>query len=717
MKDKVVELKVEGMTCNNCAAGLNRFLKKKGMDDVYVNYATNEVRYTPGENSASLTEVKESIHKMGYQVTETLDHAHDGHNHSETNWSIKKKMWFCAIFTLPLLLQHVFMMLGVTSFGLLDNYWFQFALALPVFIVGCLHFGKSAWSSIKMGVPNMDVLIFIGSTAAFIYSIVGTILDEHNYIFYETSATIITLVLLGNYLEHRSVAQTTTAIEELGKLKVQTARKLTSSGSADKSGKLQEVEVQQVQINDILQVNEGDAVPLDGVIIEGQGAIDESMLSGESIPLEKKEGDEVFGGSLLASGNMKLKVTAIGQDTVLSKMIQLVKDAQQEKPDIQRLADKISAVFVPVVLVIAALTLTISYFFFNVPFSNALMNSIAVLVISCPCAMGLATPTAVMVGVGRVARNGILIRGGQTLELFAAVKKMVFDKTGTLTTGNFEIEKINYLDGQPEEIDAIIYAMEHYSSHPIAASLVNVLSKKPVIYQYDFEAVKEIKGRGVVAKDKRGNQYKIGSFEIAKHLTQDDSHSIYLVKNDKLIATIDIQDDIKEGAVEMIQKIKSDGIEPILLSGDKKEKVAAVAKQLNIASYHGEQPPEEKLQRIEQLSNNEITAMVGDGINDAPALAKATVGVSLSDASQAAIQSAQIVLLNGKLENLSKAVTISRATLKTIKQNLFWAFAYNIVAIPIAALGFLNPMWGALFMAFSDVMVIGNSLRLKTRKL
>jgi Cu+-exporting ATPase len=407
-------------------------------------------------------------------------------------------------------------------------------------------------------------------------------------------------------------------------------------------------------------------------------------------------------------------------------MIQLVKDAQQEKPDIQRLADRISAIFVPVVLGIAVLTLVISYFFFNIPFSKALMNSIAVLVISCPCAMGLATPTAVMVGVGRVAQNGILIRGGQTLELFAEVKKMVFDKTGTLTTGDFAIEKIHYFQEDKEETNAIIYALEHYSSHPIAASILKALPdfqnkmniyNKAGIDSYDLVEAQEIKGRGVVAKDKHGNRFEIGSYEVAKHLTKVENHAIYLIKNNELLATIDLADDIKEGAVEMIQNLKLAGIQAIMLSGDKSDKVEAVAKQLDIKEYYAEQSPEEKLKKIEQLSNNEITAMVGDGINDAPALAKATVGVSLSDASQAAIQSAQIVLLNGKLENLTKAHTISKATLTTIKQNLFWAFAYNIVAIPIAAMGFLNPMWGAFFMAFSDVVVIGNSLRLKTRKL
>ena len=703
MKTKVIELTVDGMNCNHCASSLNRFLEKKGFEDVYVNYSTSEVRYKASNPEVSLEEVKEGIAKMGYVVVDE--------NTEQPWWTLERKLLISAIFTLPLLLGHVFMMLGINWFAFLDNYWIQFALCLPVFIIGWMHFGKSAWSSVKSGVPNMDVLIFVGSTAAFIYSLIGTVMNESNYIFYETTATIITLVLLGNFFEKRSVAQTTSAIEELSQLKVAKARKLMRSGAVVK------LDVKDIQVNDIILVNEGDHIPLDGEIVSGHATIDESMLSGESIPIDKKEGNPVFGSSVLKSGNIRIKVTATGKDTMLEKMIQLVKDAQQEKPDIQRLADQISAVFVPAVLGIALLTLLISYFVFNVPFSQALMNSIAVLVISCPCAMGLATPTAVMVGVGRVAKNGILIRGGQTLEQFADVKNIVFDKTGTLTTGDFKIKKINYHTDKEEDVNAMIYALEQYSSHPIAVSILKEMGKKTGIYLYDLLDIKELKGLGVQAKDNFGNQLKIGSYTLAKEITDDSQHSVYLLRNDKLLATIDLEDELKPDAKATIDYLKKKNIKTYLLSGDRKEKVEEVAKKLGITEVLSEHSPEEKLKVISKLTEQAATAMVGDGINDAPALAKATVGVSLSNASQVAIQSAQVVLLNGKLGHLTKAISISKATLKTIKQSLFWAFAYNIVAIPIAALGFLNPMLGALFMAFSDIVVIGNSLRLRNRKL
>ena len=332
--------------------------------------------------------------------------------------------------------------------------------------------------------------------------------------------------------------------------------------------------------------------------------------------------------------------------------------------------------------------------------------------------MGLATPTAVMVGVGRVARNGILIRGGQTLEKFAAVKQMVFDKTGTLTTGDFKIKDFSYTNGKPEEAKAILYQLEKHSSHPIAKSIVRELaldnSGFPMI---EWDQVKEEKGLGIKATDKAGNQYQVGSYKMHQTLTQDQQHQIYISKNGHILGTVDIADELKSDTQRTISFLKKNDIRPVLLSVDKEDKVQHVAETLGIDQYYAEKNPEEKLQVISQLSDELATAMVGDGINDAPALARATVGVSLSEASAAAIQSAEIVLLNGKMSHLIKAVSISRETLKTIKQNLFWAFAYNLVAIPIAAMGFLNPMWGAAFMAFSDVVVIGNSIRLKYKRI
>jgi len=700
MKNNTIELQVEGMDCANCAASITRFLERKGLEEVYVNFSTKEVRFRLGDSELGVEDVKAGIDKLGYTVVQE--------DQPQTWWTLERKLLISALFTAPLLLHHLLMMAGAGIPGL-DDPWVQLAICLPVFLIGFVHFGRSALSSLRGGVPNMDVLIFIGSTAAFVYSLIGTLILEADYIFYETSATIITLVLVGNWLEKRAVEQTTTAIEELSRLQVVKARRIMPSGT------IVTIDREEIRKGHILQVNEGDKVPADGIVKSGEALVDESMLTGESLPVEKAAGDEVVGASLIASGNFQMEVRAAGRDTLLSQMIELVKTAQQEKPDIQRLADKISAIFVPVVLTIAVLTFLVAHFAFGVASQQALMNAIAVLVISCPCAMGLATPTAVMVGVGRMAKNGILVKGGQTLEVFAKIRNMVFDKTGTLTTGAFAVDEVQYYTGDKRYVNALIRHLERHSSHPIARSLVREMEGRPNGMDLSDLEVREEKGVGISAYDPDGNAYKIGSARVlaAKEEGLSGAEQVYLTKNDELLAAIALSDDVKQEAVRTIRYLELNDIHPIILSGDRAAKTARVAALLGIDEYYAEQLPAQKLRIIERLSEEAPTAMVGDGINDAPALARATLGISLSDASHAAIQSAQIVLLNGNLERLRLALGISRKTVETIRQNLFWAFAYNIVAIPIAAAGLLNPMWGALFMAFSDVVVIGNSIRLK----
>ncbi|MFN7117083.1 MAG: heavy metal translocating P-type ATPase [Saprospiraceae bacterium] len=709
MTNQITELKVEGMTCVNCASSVTKFLERKGLKDVYVNFSTSEVRFAPGDQPVDVAVIKAGINKLGYTVVEE--------EAPQPWWTLERKLLVSALFTVPLLLGHILMSVGV-HIGLMHNYLVQLIICLPVFLIGFIHFGKSALSSIRGGVPNMDVLIFVGSTAAFIYSLIGTVLNEHNYIFYETSATIITLVLLGNWFEKRAVQQTTTAIGELTKLQVEKAKRIMPSGT------IITINRDEIQVGDLLQVNEGDKIPTDGVIISGNASLDESMLTGESVPVDKSVNDPVIGASLVKSGNLQMRVTAVGKNTVLSQMIELVKTAQQDKPDIQRLADKISAIFVPVVLGISLFTFLIAYFIFDITFQKALMNAIAVLVISCPCAMGLATPTAVMVGVGRLAKNGILIKGGTTVEIFSNIKNIVFDKTGTLTTGEFKINHIEYHIENKSLVNALIYKLEQHSSHPIAQSLVREMAQRVNGVQVNGVqvngvqvndlVVEEQKGVGVFARDDQHNSYQITA---NRSQVAHGSQFLDLRKNEEILATIEITDTLKPEAPAVIRQLRSTGLEPVIISGDKQERTAAIANALGIKNFYAEKLPHEKLEIIERLSKEAPTAMIGDGINDAPALAKATIGVSLSNASQAAIQSAQIVLLNGNLNHLPTAVAISKHTVLTIKQNLFWAFAYNIVAIPIAALGFLNPMWGALFMAFSDVVVIGNSIRLKRKKI
>lgn len=697
-----IELKVDGMSCASCAANITTFLKRKGLKDVDVNFSTGEVRIEQNGAEVPMEDIIAGIHQLGYKV--------EGDD-KKSFWTLEKKLIIAAVFTLPLLLAHFLMMAGIPF---LHDPWVQFAICLPVYLIGFFHFGKTSWNAVRNGNTHMDVLIFIGSTAAFVYSVIGAVLQEPDYIFFETSATIITLVLLGNYMEKRAVQQTTTAIGDLTRLQVEWAKKIMPSGT------VVSVEAAEVMPGDWLQVNEGDKIPVDGTVLKGNAHVDESMLTGESLPAEKAKDDRVIGGSILSSGNLTIAATTTTRDTVLSQMIELVKSAQQNKPSIQRLADRISAVFVPVVLGIALLTFVLSTFVFGINAQQAMLNSIAVLVISCPCAMGLATPTAVMVGVGRLAKNGILVKGGATVEIFAKVKNFVFDKTGTLTTGDFKIKNITYHADNQEEINSLILKMERKSSHPIAESLVKEFEEGSRFRTNGtvtkISKIQEMKGKGLIAEDDAGNTYRIGTRRFAAPFLKEGDLPLYFSKNEQLLAAIEIEDDVKKETAAVMDYLRQEGKSTIILSGDREEKTADVARQLHIEKYYAQQLPSQKLDIIDRLNREAPTAMIGDGINDAPALAKATIGISLSTASQAAMQSAQIILLNGNLDRLPKALAISEATVQTIKQNLFWAFAYNIVAIPIAALGFLNPMWGALFMAFSDVVVIGNSIRLKARK-
>jgi Cu+-exporting ATPase len=704
-------LNVEGMTCTNCALGIKKQLEKKGLDDVDVNFSTGEVVFKNTIN-LPLEEIKKGINGLGYQVIDDDLDEHHGHQHNHSKISsIEKKFYFSLIFTIPLFL-HMFFP---------HHYWInnplvQLVLCLPVFVVGFLHFGKSALGSLKSMVPNMDVLIIIGVTSAFVYSLIGTIQyygthDVHNYLFFETAATIITLVLLGNVMEHRSVNQTTTAIKELTQLQKTEATKILADGSLEK------IDSSLLIKNDIILVNQGDKIAIDGEIIWGEATINESMITGESVPVEKIVGNKVVGGTIVEMGSIKVKTEHVGTETVLSKIIEMVKSAQQNQPQIQKLGDKVSAVFVPVVVGIALLTFVIAHFGLQITLQQALMQAIAVLVISCPCAMGLATPTAVMVGIGRAAKKGILIKGGSTLEQFANIKNIVFDKTGTLTTGNFKVQHIKlYQEITEQEAIDLVFSLEEFSSHPIAKSMVVDLQTKAT--RLTFDKVAEVKGYGIEAFDANNNHFQLGSSRWINDGNLKNTHQIYLLKNDVLVAGIDIEDELKQNVKSTIELLHAQNINTILLSGDVKEKCESLGAELGITKVYSEQLPEHKLEIIDQLVANSPTAMVGDGINDAPALTKANVGISLSNATQIAVQSAQIVLLNHKdFSQVYEAYLISKHTLKTIKQNLFWAFFYNVVAIPIAAFGFLNPMVAALAMAFSDVIVVGNSIRLKTKKL
>ena len=704
-----VNWKVEGMSCTNCALTVNKYLTGKGMQAVQINFMGGDLSFDLVEGTDKKALAK-GIEGLGYLVI----------TGEETDEKKPKKLFqnhfqrflFCIIFTAPLLLH----MIPGMHIHFLMNPYVQLGLTIPVFIVGMDFFGRSAWHSLLKGIPNMNVLIAIGAIAAFGYSLYGTIIgDAANFMFYETAATILTLVFLGNWMEDKSVETTQTALKKLVVSKKQMANMIAYDDQHQEH--VFPVETGTLKVGDLVLIGNGEAVPMDCKVLWGEASVDESIITGESIPVEKKMHDMLIGGSVVSTGTLKAYITAVGENTVLANILKLVKAAQTEKPPIQQLADRISAIFVPTVISIAVLTIIGNYFIGHLPFSESLLRGIAVLVISCPCAMGLATPAAIAVGLGRAARNGVLFKNAKSLEVFKQIKQVVFDKTGTLTTGQFSVASFhafeNITDNDETQFKRIAFSLEKYSNHPIAKSISKAWKVKD---DFRWAKVEEIRGLGMRAIDKLGNEYQAVSFKGIADTYHDHSHNVYITKNGELLGWIDVVDEIRPEAAEVIEQLRAAGIRTILLSGDSKAKCEQVANTLHIDEWLAEQSPEQKLAAIANYNQHEPTAMVGDGINDAPALAKATVGISLSDASHIAMQSAQVVLMNHGLKNLPLALGLGKHTYTTIQENLFWAFIYNIVAIPVAALGYLSPGFGALVMGFSDVVLAINSIRLNYKK-
>jgi Cu+-exporting ATPase len=709
---ETIQWKVDGMTCANCALAINKYLGKQGAQNIRVNPIDGDVSFDIVESS-STNILKEGIHDLGYNVVDTKASA--GPKKTRLLSTQTQRLIFCLPFTLVLMLH---MLERWIHIHWLMNPWLQLALCIPVYLVGMSFFGKSAIKSIRNRMPNMNVLVALGASAAFFYSLIGTLMGQgEQYLFYETAATIITLVFFGNYLEDASMQSTQRALKALMKSQKVMANMIAFDEHHQEV--ILPIENTQLKVGDLVLVRSGEQVPIDCKILWGDAHVNESLLTGESIPVHKVAKDNIIGGSIVESGSLKAQVTATGNDTVLAGILNLVKQAQGEKPPIQHLADKISGIFVPLVVGIGLLTFIGNYVYLaNLPnaeqvFTHALMRSIAVLVIACPCAMGLATPAAIAVGMGRAARSGILFRNATSLENFRNITQLVFDKTGTLTTGSFVLADHKAINIEEQEWKSIVYSLERYSNHPIAQCVSAAFKTKDEIR---WSAIEEVKGTGMKGTDKDGNIYWAGSYKIAKDKTSEASHNVYLLKNDVLIGWIDVQDEVRPEAKEIIAYLKGRGLKTILLSGDRKEKCDHIATLLGIDQVIAEQSPEEKLATIDSLNKATPTAMVGDGINDAPALAKATIGISLSDASQLAIQSAQVVLMNAGLKQLPTALGLGRHTYITIKQNLFWAFFYNIIAIPVAAFGLLTPTLGALVMGMSDVVLAINSVRLFFKK-
>jgi len=700
---ETIKWKIEGMTCSHCALTISNFLQKEGLKNVRVNPLDGQVSFEVDGKPLQEKKISNGIEALGYKV---LSSSGESAEKTPINPHLRRFLT-CLPFTLVLML-HMFPSLEIHW---LMNPWAQLILCLPVYFIGMKYFGRSAIKSLRNGLPNMNVLIALGATAAFAYSLTGTLLKlGENFLFYETAAAIITLVFLGNAMEDASVSSTQRALRSLAKSQKVMANMIAFDEHHHEV--ILPIDNAHLKVGDLVLVKTGEQVPTDVKILWGEASVSEALITGESTPLHKKAKDKLIGGSLVIDGTLKAQVIAAGNDTVLSGILRLVERAQGEKPPVQKMADKISAIFVPAVVSIALVTFVVNYFILD-SFTPALMRSIAVLVIACPCAMGLATPAAIAVGLGRAAKNGILFRNATSLENFKEIQQVVFDKTGTLTTGEFIITNFAAVNIDESELKNIAYSLEKYSNHPIAKTITNAWKGKNEIR---WQKIEEIKGIGMHAWDKEGNEYWAGSHRSLRDEHTQDLHSVYISRNNILLGWIDVEDEVRPEAKTVVDFLRHKKIRTVLLSGDRYAPCKKLADELGIDDVIAGQTPEEKLSKITELTAKTPTAMVGDGINDAPALAKATIGISMSDATQLAMQTAQVVLMNHGLRKLPTALGLGTHTYRTIKQNLFWAFAYNIVAIPVAAFGFLTPTFGALVMGLSDVVLGLNSVRLFVKR-
>lgn len=707
---KTVKCKVEGMSCSGCVNNITRYLEKSGMKQVSVSLATGDVQFEADE-AAVLDPVWNGIEQMGYHVVREEE---SGRKRSG-NMPLLVRWIVCLLFTLPLLL-HMWV-----SWEWLHLAWVQALLATPVVVIGLLHFGKSAWHAVRNGAANMDVLITMGVVAGYVYSMLAWLFPSlfgtaHPPVYFEAPAAIISFVLLGNWLEQKAVRRTASAVEELLRLQVTRAHRVDPV-----SGRIEDVDNRLLQVQDEVLIREGEQVPADGVIVWGEAWVNEALFTGESAPVKRRQGDQLIGGTILQQGAVRAQVQAVGQQTVLGRMIALVQQAQARKPSVQRLADRISALFVPAVVAIAVLTVIVSMGIFHLPLSAALLRAMAVLVIACPCAMGLATPAAIMVGLGRAGKMGILIKDPEVLEKIRKLHTIVFDKTGTLTRGQPTIARSACFQVSEQSFRAIVAALEQHSTHPVARAVEREWGRYAA---FEFVRVEEKKGWGVEGVDSQGNIYRLGNSRwFAQDLELPLGHQLYLVRKSaadsqaELLGWIDLADELRPEAGEVLGRLKQQGYRIVMLSGDRREACEAVARELGIEEIYAEQTPEGKQQVLHRLMEQGVVAMVGDGINDAPALAQADISIAVAEASTITMQSASMVLLGNSLQQLPVALQLARHTYRTIQENLLWALAYNLVAIPAAALGALSPVIAAFSMGFSDLVLVINSLRLYTRKI
>ncbi|MFZ5944895.1 MAG: heavy metal translocating P-type ATPase [Bacillota bacterium] len=725
-------LKIKGMTCAACAAKIEKKLNAlSGVDKATVNFATEKASLTYYSSVVSVTELKAVIEKLGYKAEVADDKVDvDKEKESREKEIKKQKMYFIfsAILSLPLALfmfAELFKWTWVPE--IIFNKYFQLILATPIQFIAGAQFYKDSYYALKNKSANMAVLVALGTTAAYLFSVVVTFWGHQigeMHVYYETSAIIITLIILGKLLEAIAKGKTSEAIKKLMGLQAKTARVI-------REGKEYDIPIEEVEVGELIVVRPGEKVPVDGIIREGYSALDESMLTGESIPVDKKAGDQVIGATINKHGTFKFEATKVGRDTALAQIIKVVEDAQGSKAPIQRMADIISSYFVPAVIVIAVITIGVWYFVVEPGnFTRALINFTAVLVIACPCALGLATPTSIMVGTGKGAENGILIKGGEHLENAHKLDTVVLDKTGTITKGKPEVTDIYSINALAEnDILRIAAITEKGSEHPLGEAIV--IKGKEVFGELpDPDEFTAIPGHGVEAvvdgkkvllgtrKLMRERKISIEQIEEKMSEFEDQGKTAMLMAVDNSIAAIiAVADTIKETSLEAIKALKDMNIDVVMITGDNKRTARAIAEQVGITHVLAEVLPEDKANEVAKLkAQGKKVGMVGDGINDAPALATADVGMAIGTGTDVAMEAADITLMSGDLRGIPASIKLSRATMRNIKQNLFWALIYNTLGIPVAALGLLNPVIAGGAMAFSSVSVVTNALRLKRWK-
>lgn len=733
--NKAISLPIEGMTCASCVARIENKLKKvNGIKIVNVNLATEKAYIEYDSNLVKINSVKKTIEEIGYKVVTISENTDTDDYFIKSQKKFKIDLIIALAFSFIVVSISMTMMLmnDTTVFGISENYLNYFLLinTLPVIFWSGRKFFIKAYKNLIQLTSDMNTLVALGTGTAFIYSVLIIFFPHifhytsvgHQGVYFDTTVSIITLILLGKYLESRAKTKTSEAIRKLIELKPKTANLFIDNNIIS-------IKIDDLKLDDIVLVKPGEKIPADGIVVSGSTSIDESMLTGESIPVDKKESDGVFAGTQNKFGSFTFKVTKSEKDSMLGQIIKLVESAQGTKAPIQNLADKIASIFVPIVILISVLTFLIWYFVVGVSFSSALINFVSVLIIACPCALGLATPTAIIVATGIGAKSGILIKSSECLEKASKISAVVFDKTGTITEGEPSVQRfIPYTDNEME-LYQIVLSVERFSEHPLSNAIINYFHRAKFEY-LTIDFFETIPGIGVRAKLENktviiGN-YKI--FELAEIHSkidvpmlvnpEDTKNKVFVIYDDDLKALITFSDKIKPSSKIALEKLKNIKMELLMISGDGEEETERIAAEVGIVNYHSNVLPSDKQNHIIELQKKgHLVCMVGDGINDAPALATADVGIAMGKGTDIAMESSQIVLLKNDLKEVFKVINLSKITMKVIKSNLFWAFFYNIICIPLAAFGLLNPMIAAGAMAISSVSVIINSLSIKGKNL